>query len=38
VAVWEERANLTVTLPQGFAEIDRRTYGETQFVLACYEG
>jgi hypothetical protein len=38
VAVWEERATLTVTLPQGFAEIDRRTYRDTQIVLARHEG
>jgi len=38
VAVWEERANVTVALPRGFEEIDRRTYGETQIVLARYEG
>jgi 16S rRNA (guanine966-N2)-methyltransferase len=38
VAVWEERANTTVVLPRGFEEIDRRTYGETQIVLARYEG
>jgi 16S rRNA (guanine966-N2)-methyltransferase len=38
VTVWEERANLTVALPQGFVEIDRRIYGDTQIVLARYEG
>ena len=34
IAVVEERAAETVSLPQGFAEIDRRTYGDTQVLFA----
>lgn len=34
IAVVEERATETVTLPAGFAELDRRTYGEAQVVFA----
>ncbi len=36
LAVVEERANATMALPPGFAEIDRRTWGDTQAVLARY--
>ena len=38
VVVLEERASVTAVLPRGFAEIDRRTYGDTQIVLAHYVG
>jgi len=36
VAVLEERANVTVDLPQAFREIDRRTYGDTKILIARY--
>jgi 16S rRNA (guanine966-N2)-methyltransferase len=34
VVVIEERADATVVLPEGFAEIDRRTWGDTQAIFA----
>lgn len=34
VVVLEERADATVALPDGFAEIDRRTWGDTQVIFA----
>jgi 16S rRNA (guanine966-N2)-methyltransferase len=37
VVVSEERANVEIALPRGFTEIDRRTYGVTQIVIARYE-
>jgi 16S rRNA (guanine966-N2)-methyltransferase len=30
LALWEEAADIDLVAPAGFAEIDRRTYGETQ--------
>lgn len=33
VVVLEERANAPVALPEGFAEIDRRSWGDTQVVF-----
>ncbi|WP_072395338.1 16S rRNA (guanine(966)-N(2))-methyltransferase RsmD [Hyphomicrobium sp. CS1GBMeth3] len=33
VVVFEERANAEVSLPDGFTEIDRRTWGDTQVVF-----
>jgi 16S rRNA (guanine966-N2)-methyltransferase len=36
IAVVEERADAMAELPQGFFEIDRRTYGETQVLLTRY--
>ena len=36
IAVLEERASATITLPPAFAELDRRTYGDTQIVFARY--
>jgi 16S rRNA (guanine966-N2)-methyltransferase len=36
IVVLEERASTTVTLPPAFAELDRRTYGDTQIVFARY--
>lgn len=36
VAVVEERAGTEITLPETFQEIDRRTYGDTQVLLARY--
>lgn len=38
VVVAEERKGATVALPQGFAELDRRTWGDTQVVFARYAG
>ena len=32
--VLEERDGTAVTLPAGFSEIDRRTYGDTMLVIA----
>ncbi len=37
VAVVEERVAETVSLPQGFAEVDRRSYGDTQVIFARFE-
>ena len=34
VAVLEERADAAIALPPGFAEIDRRSYGDTQILIA----
>lgn len=34
VVVLEERADAAVALPDGFAEIDRRTWGDTQVIFA----
>jgi len=34
VAVLEERADVEITWPRGFEEIDRRRYGETQIAIA----
>jgi 16S rRNA (guanine966-N2)-methyltransferase len=34
IIVLEERAGIAVVLPEAFAEIDRRTYGDTQVVIA----
>jgi 16S rRNA (guanine966-N2)-methyltransferase len=31
--VLEERASAAVALPEGFAEIDRRSWGDTQAVF-----
>lgn len=33
IAVVEERASVTLALPEGFAEVDRRTYGDTQVLF-----
>jgi len=37
IVVLEERAGVPLELPAAFREIDRRTYGDTQIVLARYE-
>ena len=37
VAVLEERAGVTVRIPNTFVEIDRRAYGDTQVLLARYQ-
>lgn len=34
VVMLEERASVDVTLPAGFEEIDRRTWGDTQAIFA----
>lgn len=36
VIVVEERASVTVALPPAYAQIDRRTYGDTQVLIARY--
>ena len=36
IAVLEERANAEIALPPAFAELDRRTYGDTQILFARY--
>jgi 16S rRNA (guanine966-N2)-methyltransferase len=38
IIVLEERAGISVALPEGLAEIDRRTYGDTQILIARYAG
>ncbi len=37
LVVLEERANATIALPPGFAEIDRRSWGDTQALFARYQ-
>jgi 16S rRNA (guanine966-N2)-methyltransferase len=36
IAVIEERAGAEIALPSAFAELDRRTYGDTQILFARY--
>lgn len=36
IIVVEERASVTVALPSAYAELDRRTYGDTQVLIARY--
>jgi 16S rRNA (guanine966-N2)-methyltransferase len=36
LAVLEERANADIALPPGFTGIDRRTWGDTQVLIARY--
>jgi 16S rRNA (guanine966-N2)-methyltransferase len=36
IAVLEERANAEIALPQGYVEIDRRSWGDTQALIARY--
>jgi 16S rRNA (guanine966-N2)-methyltransferase len=38
VVVLEERASAEVRLPEGFTEIDRRSWGDTQAVFGRFEG
>ena len=38
VIVLEERVDVLVTLPEGFTELDRRTWGETQMVFGRFAG
>lgn len=37
IVVFEERAGVPVQMPAKFVEIDRRTYGDTQVLLARYD-
>jgi len=37
IVVLEERADAQIALPPQFTEIDRRTYGDTQIVIARYQ-
>ena len=36
IVVLEERAGAEIALPPAFAELDRRTYGDTQILIARY--
>jgi 16S rRNA (guanine966-N2)-methyltransferase len=36
IVVAEERAGISVALPAPFAELDKRTYGDTQIAIARY--
>ncbi len=36
IIVLEERAGISMALPPAFSEIDRRTYGDTQILIARY--
>ena len=36
IAVLEERASAEIALPPAFAELDRRTYGDTQIIFGRY--
>jgi 16S rRNA (guanine966-N2)-methyltransferase len=36
IAVLEERVSVDIALPPAFAELDRRTYGDTQILIARY--
>ncbi len=38
VAVWEERASSAMPWPEGFTEIDRRTWGDTQVAFGRFAG
>ena len=38
IAVLEERASAQIAWPPAFTELDRRTYGDTQIVIARYGG
>ena len=38
IVVVEERASAKLSLPPAFAELDRRTYGDTQILIARYSG
>jgi 16S rRNA (guanine966-N2)-methyltransferase len=38
IIVLEERAGTSVALPSAFAEINRRTYGDTQILIARFAG
>ena len=36
IVVAEERAGISIALPASFAEVDKRTYGDTQITIARY--
>jgi 16S rRNA (guanine966-N2)-methyltransferase len=38
VVVWEERASSGLSWPEGFTEIDRRTWGDTQVAFGRFIG
>jgi 16S rRNA (guanine966-N2)-methyltransferase len=38
VVVWEERAASGLSWPEGFTEIDRRTWGDTQVAFGRFIG
>jgi len=38
IVVVEERAGTDIALPEMFSELDRRTYGDTQVLIARYVG
>lgn len=38
IAVLEEAESSTIVLPPGFAELDRRTWGDTQVIFAQWQG
>lgn len=38
IIVLEERAGTSIALPAGFTEIDKRTYGDTQVLMARFAG
>jgi 16S rRNA (guanine966-N2)-methyltransferase len=38
VVVWEERASSELSWPEGFTEIDRRTWGDTQVAFGRFTG
>jgi 16S rRNA (guanine966-N2)-methyltransferase len=37
IAVWEERADVQAVWPEGYTELDRRTYGDTQVTFAKFQ-
>ncbi len=37
IVVVEERAGTDIALPEAFAELDRRAYGDTQVLIARYQ-
>ena len=38
IAVLEEAESSTIVLPPGFAELDRRAWGDTQVIFAQWQG
>lgn len=38
VVIWEERADAPLVWPEGFSEIDRRTWGDTQVAFGRFTG
>ena len=37
IVVWEDRASSALEWPEGFREIDRRTWGDTQVAFGRFE-